>query len=92
MTPPTNVQRWYPHFEDHATHEAFRQAFDHIYALQDKMQQQQAAAGPPQGASTGDSAGGPSTTKIAGLRVHAVPPTNGQKLTFNAATGEIEWQ
>jgi hypothetical protein len=35
---------------------------------------------------------GPSTTKIQGLNILAIPPLNGQKLTYNSATGQIEWQ
>lgn len=90
-----DAQRWYPHFDDHATHEAFRVAFDHLYALHDQVQavhSQLKGTTPTGDGAKPASAGGPSTTKIAGFRVHGVPPTNGQKLTFNSATQEIEWQ
>ena len=30
-------------------------------------------------------------TKINGLFIKGIPPANGQKLTWNAATGQIEW-
>lgn len=85
-----NVDRWYPHFDDHPTREAFRVAFDHIYALHDKMQAE--TAGGSEKATKEPDPGGPSTTKIGGLYVTATPPANGQKLTYNSATGQIEWQ
>jgi len=91
MTQPANAQRWYPHFEDHETHEAFRVAFDRIYELHDQVQAQQAQPAAKH-AEPKDDAGGPSTTKIAGLLVHAVPPNDGDRLTYNAATGEIIWK
>jgi hypothetical protein len=36
--------------------------------------------------------GGPGNTLIGGLALTPSQPTNGQKLTFNSKTGQIEWQ
>lgn len=94
MNQPSDAQRWYPHFDDHATHEAFRVAFDHLYSLHDQVQavhsQLKGTTASGDGAKPA-SAGGPSTTKIGGLFVAAVPPLDGQTLKYNAKTGQIEW-
>lgn len=91
MKQPSDAQRWYPHFDDHATHEAFRVAYDRIYELHDKLQDAHAKLDGMAKPSQAGDAGGPSTTKIGGLRVAATPPADGQSLKYNAKTGQIEW-
>lgn len=76
-------------------HDDFRLLFDHVYSLQNELQStkgQLADMTSKHAALSQQVANGPSTTKIAGLNVIGVPPTNGQQLTYNAATGQIEWQ
>lgn len=73
-------------------HDDFRLLFSHVYKLQRQVADLHGKLAATQPPSSQSNLGGPSTTKIAGLNVHATPPQNGQKLTYNAATGEIEWQ
>ena len=76
-------------------HDDFRILYDHVYSLTDKLaetQKQLAEAKKSHADLSRQVANGPSTTKIAGLNVQGVVPQNGQKLTYNAATGQIEWQ
>jgi hypothetical protein len=68
---------------------AIRELTDHTYDLRkqidghkktiDQMQKQTSALGTAL------------NTQINGLNVKAVPPTNGQTLVWNAATGQVEW-
>jgi hypothetical protein len=91
MAEPAQQNRYYPSKQKTGDlHDDFRLLFDHVYKLQDRM----AAMTKAQGAAApaGEDQGGPSTTKIAGLYVKGVVPQNGQKLTYNATTGQIEWQ
>jgi hypothetical protein len=77
----------------HAQHNVHKQVLDLVYGLQDKLDAQAkggAAATSP--ASPAAGAGSPSHTKIAGLTVIGTQPKNGQKLTYNSSTGQIEWQ
>jgi hypothetical protein len=72
----------------------WRQVFDHMYAQQRKnaeLEEKLAALTRKHGALQQQVANGPSTTKIQGLNIKGVPPTNGQALKYNAATGDIEW-
>lgn len=76
-------------------HDDFRQLFDHVYSLQRTNQSLQSRLDDMEKSHKGlaqQVANGPSTTKIQGFNVHATPPSNGQKLTFNSAKQEIEWQ
>jgi hypothetical protein len=76
-------------------HDDFRQLFDHVYSLQRQNAEMTKRMGELEKSHNGLSkqvAQGPSNTKIMGLNVKAVQPTNGQQLTYNAATGDIEWQ
>jgi hypothetical protein len=76
-------------------HDDFRMLYDHVYSLQAShaaLQGQLADMTDKHDKLSKQVANGPSTTKIAGLYVKGVVPTNGQKLTYNATTGQIEWQ
>jgi hypothetical protein len=76
-------------------HDDFRVLFDHVYRMQDdlaKTKGQLADMTAKHGQLAQQVANGPSTTKIAGLNVKGVQPVNGQKLTYVAASGDIEWQ
>jgi len=96
------VNRWYPSkldFPDDKQFEVVRQLTDLIYGQQsqlatlqsshDAMSEKLKAHGSRM--DSVEKAGGPSTTKITGLFVKAVPPANGQTLKYNAASGQIEW-
>jgi hypothetical protein len=88
--------RHYPSkFKTGALHDDFRILYDHVYDLQEKLATTQGKLDDmteKHGKLAEQVANGPSTTKIAGLNVKAVVPQNGQKLTYNSATGDIEWQ
>ena len=76
-------------------HDDFRILYDHVYSLTDRLaasEKQLSEMKKAHGTLAQQVAGGPSTTKIAGLNVEAVVPEDGQQLTYNAATGQIEWQ
>ena len=68
-----------------------RVAEAHRMATEAKANAAQAVVGMRQPERGPDSEGA-SSTKIAGLYVVGTPPANGQKLTYNSATGQIEWQ
>jgi hypothetical protein len=73
----------------------WRMVFDHIYGQQRKnaeLEGRLTEMTKKHSDLQQQVANGPSTTKIQGLTVKGVQPTNGQKLTYNASTGEIEWQ
>lgn len=75
-------------------HNDFRLLFDHVYRLQDQLTDAHgrlAEMTKRHDALTQRVASGPSTTKIMGLNVKGTVPTNGQKLTYNAATGDLEF-
>lgn len=77
-----------------ALNDDFRLLFNHVYALQDSLAEAKGRIADMEKShkSLSDQvAAGPSTTKIQGLNVKGVPPTNGQVLTYNSATGDIEW-
>ena len=95
MTPinkldPT-LQNYYPTYTDRKLHDDFRKLFDHVYALQsrlgamekEKAQPAEKAKPEPQG---------PSNTKINGLYVQAVPPNDGDRLTYDAKSGQVIWK
>jgi len=91
-------QRYYPQHKDARLTEDFRVAYDHIYQIQDQLAGMKAT--PAKAAAPAANPGGPSTTKIAGLNVHATPPMSGTSvatlskiptLGYNSKTGEIEW-
>jgi hypothetical protein len=76
-------------------HDDFRILYDHVYSLTDRLAKAEGDLREMthrHDALSQQVANGPSTTKIAGLNVKAVVPQNGQQLTYNAATGDIEWQ
>lgn len=104
--------RYYPSPEKAgALHDDMRLLFDNMYTLLDDRKSVRselanlrkggagAAAGAGAQASTQAPTNGPSTTKILGLSVKAVPPAQGNQVTtlsgvpvlgYNAATGEYE--
>jgi len=95
VSAPSPTNRYYPSpTKTGPLHDDFRLLFDHVYKLQDQLRDSHSKMAALQ--SKHDTLkqqvdNGPSTTKIQGLNVKGVPPTNGQKLTYNAATGDIEW-
>lgn len=90
--------RFFPNRNDFKTHEqwdAHVQAYTHIYDLQDKM----TAALAQLEQHTKDIQLNTSNIRlnravdnIHGLSIKNSIPTNGQKLTFNSVTGQVEWQ
>jgi hypothetical protein len=95
-TPSQGPQPYYPSkFKTGELHEDFRRLYDHMYAQQRRnaeLESQLAEMTDKHAKLSAQVAGGPSTTKIAGLYVKGVQPTNGQQLTYNSSTGQIEWQ
>jgi hypothetical protein len=87
---------YYPSkFKTGDLHDDFRRLYDHVYQQRrtnDDLRKRLEAMESKHGKLAEDVANGPSTTKIAGLFVKGTVPTNGQKLTYNATTGQIEWQ
>jgi hypothetical protein len=79
-----------------ALHDDFRKLFDGLYATQDRLKstesQLTAMTAKHDALAKQVTAGGPSSTKIAGLNVHAAPPNDADRLTYSAATGEIVWK
>ena len=97
-----NVKKWYPStadFPDPKQHEAIRQILDLVYSQQGQIDASQEEHGKTAAALKShdsrikktEEAGGPTTTKITGLRVKGVPPKDGQSLKYSAASGDIEW-
>lgn len=91
--------RWYPSPSESGSHDAWNihtQILNHVYATQDRLDklgaQAKGEAAAPSAAPPATSPGSPSHTQIAGLTVAGTVPQNGQKLTYNASTGQIEWQ
>jgi hypothetical protein len=86
---------YYPSkFKTKELHDDFRRLFDHVYSLQSQLAETNGKLADmtrQHGELAQQVANGPSTTKIQGLNVRAVTPQNGQKLTYNSATGDIEW-
>lgn len=96
----TKSDVWYPSRSDFSSEQAFnahRQAFDRIYALQDQLRELhekvKATSSPTPEKSS-------SASKINGLNVKAVPPSQGRSVTnlskipvlgYNSETGEVEW-
>jgi len=92
--------RWYPDrsvFDKYEAWDAHRKALDQIYDLQGQvrslMQQNgsnaketKAKKGPPV-----EGAGSPKETYIAGVLVKPALPKDGQRLTYKASSGQIEW-
>jgi hypothetical protein len=98
---PTN--RWFPPktgaLADHDVNDAHRRAFEAIYQLQDQLAAAHAKLAEHDGkitkatgtAEAAHKATSTINTKVNGLNVKAVPPTNGQTLKYNSATGQVEW-
>lgn len=92
------TQKYYPQGHGKRLDADLRQLFDHVYKLQDKAGA--ASAPSPTKPSTAPDAGSPSHTKIAGLNVRAIQPTNGASvatlskipvLGYDSKSGEITW-
>ena len=73
----------------------WRMVFDHMYAqqrhnadVQGRLDAMEAKHGKP----LEEKAGGPSTTKIAGLNVVGLPPKDADRLTYEAKSGQIVWK
>jgi hypothetical protein len=80
------------YYHDERAFTDMRLAYDRIQQLEDRVSAM--TAGQSEGKKV-EGKGGKTKepeTKINGLRIKAVPPQNGQKLTYNSATGQIEWQ
>ena len=76
-------------------HDDFRKLFDHIYALHDRLadaHSQLADMTRRHDTLAAQVAGGPSTTKIAGLYVIGQPPNDADRLTYDAKSGQIIWK
>lgn len=75
-------------------HDDFRQLFDHVYRLQAHNEEMKGRLDELENGHKGlaqQVAGGPSTTKIAGLYVKGTVPADGQVLKYSAKSGQIEW-
>jgi hypothetical protein len=87
------TQRYYPNSHPPRLNEDLRLLYDHVYRMQDQLAQAYKRIGElEKPAPKNEDAGSPSHTKIAGLYVKGTPPQDGQKLTYVAASGQIEWQ
>lgn len=91
-----NQNRYYPSRTKVGNlHDDFRKLFDHVYALQDRLDASQSRVAELEkshNSMAATVAQGPSNTKIGGFNVRGTPPANGQTLKYNAATGDISWQ
>jgi len=96
--------RHYPSkFKTGDLHDDFRILYDHVYKMQDDLtaaNSRMADMESKHSALASQVAGGPSSTKIAGLNVKGTEPQNGRAVTslsgvpvlaYNAASGEIEF-
>lgn len=103
--------KYYPQQKDRRLNEDLRIAYDHIYGMQDQLSQMGSrledahvkladAHSKLNGMAAKPDPGGPSSTKIAGLNVKGVQPTNGNQVTnlsgkpvlaYNVESGQIEW-
>jgi len=100
-----NPQEWRPQLAGLVHPEvekAFRVIFDNQYEMRNKANAGAATAADNAPAKGAAAQGGKEEAKspvptsamasgIHGLRIKAVPPTHGQTLVYNGATGEIEW-
>lgn len=90
------VNRYYPSkAKTGDLHDEFRLLFDHVYSLTDRLaktQRELADMTERHDKLAQQVAAGPSNTKLLGFNVKAAVPSNGQKLTYVAASGDIEWQ
>jgi hypothetical protein len=101
--PTKSGNRWYPSkddFPDERHFNAIRIAYDNLYDLQDRVEQQRGELSVLQAShaqrmaknSTGVSVPNTvSSTHLNGILIKAVPPKDGQKLVYNAKTGQAEW-
>jgi hypothetical protein len=76
-------------------HNDFRLLFDHVYSLQDRLKETQgqlATMTKKHSDLASQVANGPSTTKIGGLFVKAMTPNDGDRLTYDGASGQIVYK
>lgn len=97
-----SVGRYYPQQQDPRLNEDLTRAYQLAYSahdqanqlhgqLQDAHKKLAEAHAKLDAIEARPEPGGPSNTKIGGLNVIGIPPADGQVLTYNAATGQIEW-
>lgn len=95
--------RYYPQQKDSRLNEDLRLVYQMAYEahdrtaqlhsqLQDAHRQLKDAHARIDGMQKEMKAGGPSNTKIAGLYVIGQPPTDQDRLTYDAATGQLIWK
>lgn len=99
----TTVNKWYPskkEFPDEHQFQAMHQIVDMIYGLQGRQSQLESDQRDQEGRLRDhharilrtEGAGGPSTTRIAGLFVKATtPPANSDTIRYNSKTGQWEF-
>lgn len=104
------MPRYYPNSHPQQLNDDLRILYDHVYQLQDQLatsrsEMPQAGKGVVTTGAGGTKRatlpeGGPSSTKIGGLNVKAVPPQQGRQvaslsgipvLGYSEDTGEVEW-
>jgi hypothetical protein len=76
-------------------HDDFRILYDHVYALTDRLaaaHKEIADMKSKHSDLARQVAGGPSTTKIAGLYVKGSVPNDADRLTYDAKSGQIVWK
>lgn len=91
-----NQNNYYPHYDDGKLKGDFKKVFDHIYELQSQLREAHSRLAKHADASAAAKEpappGGASSTKIAGLYVIGQPPADADRLTYDAATGQIVWK
>lgn len=93
----TTSVRWYPSrgdFKTEAEFNAHRQAFDRIYALEDRLSRIAGVSGAEggKGSFPANSLGSPLNSQVSGLNISGSPTADGQKLTWDAASGQLVWK
>jgi hypothetical protein len=86
-----NKQRYYPQVKDvESANVAIHQLHDHVYDLRSQLDEHKATIDKMQKEKATLNSG--VNTQIGGLNVSGSPTANGQKLVWNAGTGQLEWQ
>jgi len=94
------MSRYYPKHSDEQLNQDFRLLYDHMYQSQARMKELEGKIAATPKAPAAPTSGSASHTKIAGLNVRGIPPSQGKPLTnlagiptlgYDAASGEITW-
>lgn len=94
MSRPSDIERWYPDrgsFQSHAEWNAHRHTLDMLYDLRDRVEKAQ-RVGPSGKPTSAPSLQSGVNSQISGYNVSGSPTGAAQVPTYNAQTGQIEWQ